>query len=432
MKKCISLCFAALLLLACNGGEEAVKEFTNYIPMDGNSYITNDQGAIKLDKNGITSWSDESSFSLFFKPDTIGELQLALAAKNRSGKSAIKVELLGETFHVDIKSEQLDTIYIGKVALTNRDYVEVKFSPIRKTGEVYADIESLLLAGEAATEKLVAVKGFSPYWGRRGPSVHMRYEFPENKEIEYFYNEITVAEGEDVIGSYYMANGFGEGYFGMQVNSESERRVLFSVWSPFDTEDPALIPEEDRIVKLRQGEGVHIGEFGNEGSGGQSFLRYNWKAGSTYKFLLQVKPDKRGSTIYTAYFYATDEREWRLIASFKRPKTDTYYKRPYSFLENFIPNQGYITRQVNFSNQWAIDTKGEWHEITQGAFSYDATAGAGVRVDYAGGVSKDQKAFFLKNCGFFNENTVANAKFSRVPTPDQKPVIDLKALHAIK
>ena len=30
-----------------------------------------------------------------------------------------------------------------------------------------------------------------------------------------------------------MANGFGEGYFGIQVNGPNERRVLFSVWSPF-------------------------------------------------------------------------------------------------------------------------------------------------------------------------------------------------------
>jgi hypothetical protein len=47
--------------------------------------------------------------------------------------------------------------------------------------------------------------------------------------------EITVPVGQDPIGSYFMANGFGEGYFGFQVNSKTERRVLFSVWSPFRT-----------------------------------------------------------------------------------------------------------------------------------------------------------------------------------------------------
>ena len=79
--------------------------------------------------------------------------------------------------------------------------------------------------------------------------------------------------------SYYMVAGFGEGYFGMQYNSPTERRVLFSVWSPFDTQDPKLIADAQKIKLLRKGKDVHIGEFGNEGSGGQSYLLYPWKAG---------------------------------------------------------------------------------------------------------------------------------------------------------
>ena len=39
------------------------------------------------------------------------------------------------------------------------------------------------------------------------------------QDIEWFYSELTVPEGNDVIGSYFMANGFSEGYFGIQVNS---------------------------------------------------------------------------------------------------------------------------------------------------------------------------------------------------------------------
>src|SRR5690606_21222867 len=80
------------------------------------------------------------------------------------------------------------------------------------------------------------------YWGRRGPSVHLQYQFPRSTPLTYAYSEITVPKGQDAIGSYFMANGFGEGYFGMQVNSDTERRVLFSVWSPFQTDNPADIP----------------------------------------------------------------------------------------------------------------------------------------------------------------------------------------------
>ncbi len=253
---------------------------------------------------------------------------------------------------------------------------------------------------------------------------------PEEKQIEWFYNEVTVPEGNDVIGSYYMANGFGQGYFGMQCNSETERRILFSVWSPYDTQDPKLIPDSLKIKMLRRGEGVHIGEFGNEGSGGQSYLRYNWKAGETYKFLTQIHPDEKGSTIYTAYFYAADENRWRLIASFLRPEIDTYYTGAHSFLENFLTTQGYLTRKVNFSNQWFRTTDGEWIESTQSQFTYDATAHARARLDYQGGYEADKNAFYLQNCGFFSESTAYNSKFERV-AESNPPVVDFKALEEL-
>ena len=115
-----------------------------------------------------------------------------------------------------------------------------------------------------------------------------------------------------------------------------QNAVSFSPYGvPLTRKDPKEIPDEQKIKLLRQGKDVHIGEFGNEGSGGQSYLKYPWKAGQTYKFLMQERPDGKGNTTYTAYFYATDEKKWRLIASFLRPQTSTWYKHPHSFLENF-------------------------------------------------------------------------------------------------
>ena len=60
-----------------------------------------------------------------------------------------------------------------------------------------------------------------------------------------------------------MANGFGEGYYGIQVNSDTERRILFSIWSPFKTDDPNSIPDDQKIKLLKKGKGVTSGEFGN-------------------------------------------------------------------------------------------------------------------------------------------------------------------------
>ena len=58
-----------------------------------------------------------------------------------------------------------------------------------------------------------------------------------------------------------MANGSREGYFGIQVNSTEERRVLFSIWSPYVTDDPSQIPEDQRIQLIKSGQDVQVDEY---------------------------------------------------------------------------------------------------------------------------------------------------------------------------
>ena len=51
------------------------------------------------------------------------------------------------------------------------------------------------------------------------------------------------------------------------------------------------------------------------------------------------------------------QNKWLLIASFKRPETNTYFKGIYSFLENFNPATGYMERSANYNNQWTETQK---------------------------------------------------------------------------
>ncbi|MCH5600167.1 DUF3472 domain-containing protein [Niabella ginsengisoli] len=194
---------------------------------------------------------------------------------------------------------------------------------------------------------------------------------------------------------------------------------------PFTTDNPKEIPDEQKIKLLKKGNDVNTGEFGGEGSGGQSFLRYNWKAGTTQKFLLHGIPDGADHTIYTAYFFDNEQKTWRLIASFRRPKKSTYLTRLHSFLENFNPEQGNIDRKVLFSNQWVKDTKGEWHELTKAKFSADNTARIGYRKDFEGGA--DKKNFYLHAFGFFKQQTPMGKSLEResINTP---PAIDFASL----
>lgn len=394
------------------------------IGLSGNGYVTNQPDSAQITDQGIVHWTNpETVISIFFYVQQPTKADLSLYAE---GHSKIKVTYEKKSFNVNLSSDDFATVPVGKIEIKQPGYVRIDLQGLSKQGATFGNVKHLIV--DNVTGESNYVKDFSDYWGRRGPSVHMAYQLPEG-DTEWFYNEVTVPEDGETMHSYYMAAGFGEGYFGIQYNSPTERRVLFSVWSPFDTQDPKNIPDDQKIKLLRQGKDVHIGEFGNEGSGGQSYLRYPWKAGETYKFLMQVKPDGNGNTIYTAYFYATDEKEWKLIASFLRPQTETWYRHPHSFLENFNPEQGYLPRKVIFGNQWARSKDGEWTRLTDATFTHDATAKAKVRLDYQGGKTDDNR-FYLKMGGFFNESVPMGTQFHCEPTGDV-PEIDWSALERL-
>lgn len=433
----VALCAVFLLLVCdCHATKRTMNDQNSRafqemlaVPTAGNTWMLNMPDGFRggARSNPLANWSDtQSVLRTYFRVSKTGVLDVALVAQVNSGRSTLDVSVgtANVVVTIDAQSDP-DTIYVGRFIVEAAGYQFIDIRGLETDSDIFADISHVLLGGEAIQGDTYYVKD-DFYWGRRGPSVHLSYPVPEDAgDIKWFYNEVTVPVGEDVIGSFYMANGFGEGYFGIQVNSDTERRVLFSVWSPYHTDNPGEIPEDQRIILLAKGEGVHTGEFGNEGSGGQSFLRYNWQAGSTYRFLLKGVPAAANATDFTAYFFSPEEGRWRLIASFRRPQTTTYLKRQHSFLENFNPDMGRFARMAFYNNQWVMDVHGTWHELTMARFTADATARKESRLDHAGG-SSDQ-GFFLKNCGFFNKTTPINEVFLRKPL-GKAPEINFDAL----
>tara|TARA_R110001592_G_scaffold163037_5_gene396764 strand:+ start:4822 stop:6174 length:1353 start_codon:yes stop_codon:yes gene_type:complete len=390
-----------------------IKPFSFEISAKGNSWVTNNvvSNYRIISENGIRNWKySETRIKTYFKTEKTGKINLVLKLNTIRKSSKIRISLGDGTKEFTIKNSDKSEVFVGEFNISTAGYQTIEIQGLHKDGPVYADIDAFIIQGAATQGNVYFIKD-DFYFGRRGPSVHLSYELPKEKNIEYFYNEINVPEGDDIVGSYYMANGFKDGYFGIQVNSEKERRILFSVWSPFDTQDPNEIPEDHKIILLGKGDGVTSGEFGNEGAGGQSYKVYNWKASTTYKFLLKGVPAKNNSTDYTAYFYAPEQNKWNLIASFRRPQTSRYLQNLYSFLENFDTKTGYISRKANYKNQWIYTSDNQWIELTKAKFTADATARKESRWDYAGGAEGNQ--FFMKNCGFFNDTTPIDSDFTR-------------------
>jgi len=400
------------------------------LPLAGNAFSSKHvDGSNTVTDKGIENWTDPSEyFTAYFRVSKAGTFQLTVEESVEVfGKSELEFSINNESKKIKFITPK-KAVFVGIWKINKEGYVAIKIKGISKTGDRFPSINRLTISSENYDGKISYVpnnEGNFYHWGRRGPSAHLNYQVPENINVEWYYNEVTVPKNEDKIGSYFMANGFGEGYFGIQVNSETERRILFSVWSPFNTDDPNSIPDSHKIKMFKKGENVHTGEFGSEGSGGQSYMQYNWKAGTTYKFLLKGIPEGNNSTTYTAYFYATELQKWLLIASFSRPQTSNYLKRFHSFLENFIPEQGDLSRRVLFNNQWICDEKGNWREINSARFTTDNTGAKEYRMDFAGGLEKD--SFYLKDGGFFNDYTKPKTTFTR-PLTNKKPEIDFSKL----
>jgi hypothetical protein len=219
---------------------------------------------------------------------------------------------------------------------------------------------------------------------------------------------------EEPLWTYYMACGWHRGYFGMQINSPTERRIIFSVWdSGGEAMDRDKVNEDDRVSLVAKGEDVYSGGFGNEGTGGHSHLKFKWKTGERQRFLVTAEPVDATHTIYAGYYFRPDTGSWMLISSWKAPKEGGYLRGLYSFSENFSGQNGHLARKALYGNQWIRLADGAWVELTTARFSHDAT-GKTDRLDRFMGVEAGQ--FFLSHGGFIPGYTESGTRMERAPS----------------
>ncbi len=402
------------------------------IPLAGNAYLETPGTGGKITPGGISEWSGaDAKFGIYVRFCSAVTFHAALKLRNQTNKAKIRFAGLQNNYVIDLEPGY-NEVPLGTYTTAGEGYVRFELQGIETSGKYFGSPSELLLygIGEEDISACITPKdkdNYGYYWTRRGPSVHCGYLTQDHGDVEWFYNEVTVPIGYDPIGTYAMAIGFKGGYFGIQTNSETERRILFSVWSPHVTDDPSAIPEDLRVVCLGKHERTHVGEFGGEGSGGQSYMKYNWKTGQTYRFLMHVKPQGNNKTAFTAYFFFPETGKFECIASFLRPMTDTYLTGAHSFLENFSDTRGYITRMAYYGNQWACTADGTWFMPERIRLTGDNTARRTWRLDYDGGLLDDGR-FYLKNGGFFDDHGMLDRIFTRDVTNAVRPDLDLNEI----
>lgn len=394
---------------------QTIPAFTGYaIPAESWSSMLFDP------QKGVSNWTNlQQQLEYHFYLRKTGSLELSMQVRNLEGAAQLQVFFDKQAFIVNVpKSDKFVSVKLGKVSVKDTGFHVINIKGLRKSGKSIAEIASIVCKGSATMGM-----HFNQKERRNAASVHLRYPISDTTRVIAFYNELIVPAGADQVHSYYMANGFARGYFGIQVNSEKERRIIFSIWDAGnEAVDRGKVADSNRVQLLAKGDGVVANDFGNEGTGGHSHWVYPWKAGQTYKFLVTALPDSAtNTTIYSGYCFLPDVQQWKLIAAFKAPKDGKWLRNLYSFNENFVGVNGQLQRRAQFGNQWIQRENGSWLELTNASFSYDATGKAGDRIDYGAGVQDGQ--FYLWNGGFEASTAVYGQAFSRTPLKT-RPNID--------
>lgn len=406
MKYLISTFLFSIFIFSSTKAQNTTGSSANYeVTLASNGYVyppSENWRSNNISKRGLENWNNIKTFTrTFFYPQQAGKIQIALKLKSPDGNSKLKVQLDsgGKSYEINVhKSDDFVTVPVGTFSIPDARYHFIQINGISKTGNHFPYIESLVISGPAA-ENLKY--NLSQYQG--APSTHLWYQYPKDSTIAWFYNEITVPVGVNSTNAYYMTNGFSGGYMGIQLNSATERRIIFSVWSNYSTNDPKEIPADYAITLIKKGKDVFTGEFGNEGSGGHSHLVFPWKQGVTYKMLLGAK-SAGDHTIYTAYFYTPENRKWNLIARWDKTKTGgKLLSGLYSFVENFGPN-GNDFFKADYGNQWVCTPSGTWIEMTKCSLTTTAGPAKHQRYDYGAGIENNR--FYMFTGGFKEMNNL--------------------------
>lgn len=415
--RCSSLVLAAFLLaghaFTLAAAELRIPAFTAYTLPDA-------EGTRISERGGVTRWTDPAlTVNWYGQCKQPGALTAKVVLRLPAGaESKLRLSVAGQAREVTVTGTGPTspvTADFGSFEIAAAGYQQWTLTALNPRGQPFGDLEALLLDGPA-----VAGAHFNLKERRNAASVHMNYPLPKDQKIQWFYNEVTAVT--DPTSTFYMACGFNRGYFGMQVNSPTERRIIFSVWdSGNEGVDRAKVAAEDRVQLIAKGEGVYAGDFGNEGTGGHSHLKTMWRTGETQRFLLGAQPVDATHTVYAGYWWDAAQPGWRLIAAMKAPKAGGWLSGFHGFSENFWGSNGHLVRKARFGNQWIRTAEGQWLELTTATFSHDAT-GRGDRLDRFMGVEDGQ--FFLSHGGFVAGYTAFGEKFTR-PGTGQAPSFTL-------
>lgn len=230
---------------------------------------------------------------------------------------------------------------------------------------------------------------------RQCRSVHLRHgEFPKDSKALY----VEAKALESAPGTYFCAANFNDGYIGFQELGNGHKWLIFSVWDPVSKGDnPHDIPENERAKLIQKGDNVTAKRFGGEGTGGQSFMDYEWKVDEPMRFLVIRKPDGDTFKQVSGYFFNNKTKAWELISCWRTEQKPGEFSYAVSFVEDFARNytSAKQIRKAAYGPAFACSNDGKWTELRTGTFTADDTPSDAIRAE----IIEETGAFSIQTGG---------------------------------
>jgi len=370
------------------------------LPMLALNTAYRDGEGMKGNRRGVTFTQVGGSLLIPVQVDKPGLKKLSLAFQSQDGATAnFAVE---SRFGGQVIGSPLEVAVTGTGKNAESKSFALNFP---QAGTYLIAVTPKALSAELTLERLLLQAcDNSDLWSlpnANSQSVHFGYPIPKGETAVWAYAEATSMPGP--AHTYNCVLGFSQGYFGFQrrgtTTALDDRWFIYSLWDngfiKKSSKKDGVGGVDNSVVRLiNKGSDAEASAFDHEGSGGHSHLAYPWQDKKPYGFLLGVKPDGDGA-IFTTYVRLPETLEWKLIASFRRPKTEAKIDGLYSFVEDWTGAYGQKERVCSYRNLWVQNPAGKWLPLLEAHSSATQELG---RSDFSHKIVND--SFVLSTGGY--------------------------------
>lgn len=212
------------------------------------------------DKGVVSNWTNKNRSVVYYLYQTKGEYNLSIENTVNKGKNLnYQINISGCYSGLSATPNQQQITFSGtgtksttsdiKVTIGATGYYRYELKPVSEPNN--SIIIHNLVFNALQNESQVNQTNY-----QSSPSVHASYSSASStsKSYDWLYQEVKVPEGMDPLYTFYMAIGFYRGYLGIQTNSPTERRVLFSVWDSKDADNDPTISGDDYVKLVDKGD----------------------------------------------------------------------------------------------------------------------------------------------------------------------------------